>query len=65
VLDQNPGTDWRALLSQVEVSPDAPPAGGDIADPAPAQAASAHAASPAGGQPGDGQPGDGLESFRL
>lgn len=32
VLDQNPGTDWRVLVSQTEIAPDAPPAGGDIVD---------------------------------
>jgi hypothetical protein len=32
ILEQNPGTDWRSLIDQVEIGVDAPPAGGDIVD---------------------------------
>lgn len=34
VLDQNPGADWRALLGQVDIAPDAPSPGGDADDAA-------------------------------
>ena len=67
VLEQNPGTDWRALLGTVEVKKDAP---GDTADSgataaadptstaaAPAAPATTPAAAPA--------PGDDLTTFKL
>lgn len=63
VLDQNPGTDWRKIISQTEIVPDAPPADGDIDDGSlPAgttqqpQAAPSTAAKP---------PSDDMETFQL
>lgn len=32
VLDQNRGTEWHQFVEQIEISPDLPPAGGDIDD---------------------------------
>lgn len=66
ILEQNPGADWRGLITQAEIAPDAPLAGGDIVDEsaaAPATpAAQANVPHPApAGKPGS----DDLESFRL
>ena len=66
VLEQNPGTDWRNLVAQMDIAPDNPPAGGDIVDdpppagPAPSQPAVAPISVGAGNNPGDD-----LESFRI
>jgi hypothetical protein len=70
ILEQNPGTDWRALVNQVDIAPDAPPAGGDIIDDAPLVVAlppATHATSP-GAAPDAKSPqadGDDMASFRL
>ncbi len=63
ILDQNPGTDWRTLLAQVEIAPDAPPAGGDIVDDMPAVTPVLAPAAAAHGKTRPGQ--DDMESFRL
>lgn len=70
ILEQNPGTDWRTLVNQVEIAPDAPPAGGDIVDDAPPRAGQPAAPPPiapaAAPVASDGKPvGDDLASFRL
>jgi len=70
ILEQNPGTDWRSLISQVAIVADAPPAGGDIVDdPATTgHATSMPTTSPAVASPaaGPAMPGDGdLATFRL
>ena len=70
ILEQNPGTAWRDLLSQVEIAPDVPAAGGDIADdgpPAGLRSAAAPSAAPPpapAGAPGKAD-GHDLEAFRL
>ncbi len=70
ILEQNPGTDWRALIPQVDIAPDAPPAGGDITDDTPSAAvpsaaiqAATPVAAPAAAPSQLG--GDDLVSFRL
>jgi hypothetical protein len=74
ILDQNPGTDWRALVHQVEISADTPPAGGDIVDdghtpPAATQSPVGRGQAPStGAAPSPNDPADGredLESFRI
>jgi hypothetical protein len=67
ILEQNPGTDWRQLINQVEIAADVPPAGGDISDGAvPGTLTQEVAAQPA---VPDASPskraGDDLEKFRL
>jgi hypothetical protein len=65
IIDQNPGTDWRTLISSTEIAPDAPPAGGDIVDePGPIRSSFP---GTAGGTsaPGAKSGGDDLETFRL
>ena len=57
ILEQNPGTDWRALLGRIEIRPDVPAADAPAADP-PAADVSAATASLTGDD-------DSLESFRL
>lgn len=62
ILEQNPGADWRTLVSQADLAPDEPPAGGDITDELSAATLPQHtpdvATRPIGG-------GDDLTSFRL
>jgi hypothetical protein len=63
ILEQNPGEDWRNLIGQTEIAPDAPPAGGDIADDGPQVAlvsASGQASASAGNPLGDD-----IQSFRI
>lgn len=76
ILEQNPGTDWRTLVNQTEIAPDAPPTGGDIVDgdqagasPAPRAAGSTMApVGPKSISTTDSvgaAPRDDLESFKL
>ncbi len=68
ILEQNPGTDWRTMVGQVEIAPDVPPAGGDIVDDAAIGGASpAVAQITAAGAPAAAakRAGDDLETFRL
>lgn len=70
ILEQNPGTDWRALVGQLDISPDAPPASGDIVDEAapvtPSPVAVQTAVPVATSDATPQQPGgDDLQSFRL
>lgn len=60
ILDQNPGTDWRMLVKETSIAPDAPLAGGDIVDEPAASQAIPVAAAPFGQAAGDD-----LEAFRL
>ena len=61
VLEQNPGTDWRALIQQLEIAADAAPGGGDIDDAPVAQPAGVPATRSIAANP----PGDDMESFRI
>jgi hypothetical protein len=66
ILDQNPGTDWRSLVDQVEIAADTPPAGGDIVDeprPVAAVGIAKPVAPPA--TLATGEIGDDMASFRL
>lgn len=68
ILEQNPGSDWRSLVGQVAIAPDAPPAGGDIVDDAPMTEGKAQPAPPAAAtaaKPADKATGGDLEAFRL
>jgi hypothetical protein len=72
ILEQNPGgTTWQALVSQADIAPDAPPAGGDIVDEESSTnmpsstSASAHAATQSSSSSGSGSAGDDMESFKL
>jgi len=64
VLEQNPTADWRGLIGQTDIAPDAPPAGGDIVDEQPRPAVPGPPVVPATA-PGAEPAGDGLENFRL
>jgi hypothetical protein len=63
VLEQNPGTDWAALLGQVEIPPDAPAATNDL-DDAPAPASASTPSVPLSPAP-NGSDDTGLASFRI
>jgi hypothetical protein len=61
VLEQNPGTDWRKILSGVELAPDQAPAGADIDDSS-GNAPTGDPQSVAAAAPNDV---DGFASFRI
>ncbi|NHO31396.1 ATP-binding protein [Acetobacter fallax] len=63
ILEQNPGTDWRSLIAQADITADQAPTGGDIDDEAPTPATQHPLKNTDSSDAGS--PDDDLESFRL